>query len=405
MGASESWTRRMFELGLQMRADGGGPVWDLSLGNPSLEPPQLWRQAIVDALRDEPPGMHRYMTNAGYPEVREFIAGREAARYGLDGLEAGDVVMTVGAAGAMNVLLRSVCDPGDQILVPAPYFTEYTNYAANVDAQLVPVPTGPGFSLDLAAIEQVIAANPNAARVLLLNSPNNPTGAIYSAESLDALAAMLNERVGERKRPFWVIEDSPYRDLVYPAQPGAEPDPVPSLLGRWPNTVLVTSHSKDLGLAGERIGYLVISPQARGRALLRRAASFCNRTLGFVNAPALMQRVLPRVLGRPEGRVDVEIYAQNCRRMAAGLRDLGFELPDPRAGFFLFPALPERLRATSSASDSTSGDIALTERLREHRTIVVPGTAFGVSEHLRLSMCVDASAVDGALEAFRAACA
>lgn len=402
LGSKESWTRRMFELGRQMRGDGGGPVFDLSLGNPSLEPPAIWSQAIGEVLRDEPRGMHRYMTNAGYPAVREFIAAREGERYGLDGLEAADVTMTVGAAGAMNVLLRAIVDPGDVVLVPAPYFSEYEHYATNVGATLVPVPTGPGFQLDLEAIDRALSEHGARARVLISNSPNNPTGAIYSAASLDGLAALLAEHTRDRPRPLWVLEDSPYRDIVH--------DPataVPSLLGRWPNTVLVTSHSKDLGLAGERIGYLVISPEARGRALLRRAAGFCNRTLGFVNAPALMQRVLPKVLGDPRGRVDVSVYADNCRKMAGGLRELGFELPEPRAGFFLFPALPASLRrspADAGSTDAPTGDVALTERLREHRTIVVPGTAFGVPEHLRLSLCVDPPVVDGALSAIRTVC-
>ena len=390
LGQHESWTRRMFELGRALRADGGGPVYDLSLGNPSLEPPKLWSQAIVETLSEEPPGMHRYMTNSGYLEVREFIAAREAARYGIEGLEKHDVTMTVGAAGALNVLLKSIVDEGDRVLAPAPFFSEYEHYCANHGASLVPVPTKPDFSLDIDAIVAAIEADPAHARILLLNSPNNPTGVIYDAASLDALAAALAKL--ELPRPLWVLEDTPYRDVVH------EDDiEVPSMLNRWPNTVLITSHSKDLGLAGERIGYLVINPEARGRELLHRAVAFCNRTLGFVNAPALMQRVLPKVLGQPGGRVEVQVYADNCARMAEGLRALGFELPSPRAGFFLFPRLPPALRE--------AGDVALTDRLREQRTLVVPGVAFGVPGHLRLAMCVDPPVVDGALNAFRAVCA
>jgi aspartate aminotransferase len=340
------------------------------------------------------------MTNAGFPEVREFLAAREGARYGVSNLIGDDIAMSVGAAGALNVLLRSVVDPGDRILVTAPYFSEYEHYALHVDAELVPVRAGPGFSLDIEAIADALAEQGERNRVLLLNSPNNPTGAIYDSASLDALAAMLHERFGNRRRPLWVIEDSPYRDLVY------EPSVVvPSMLGRWPDTVMVTSHSKDLGLAGERIGYMVISPQARGRELLRRAVAYTTRTLGFVNAPALMQRVLPKVLGRPDGRVEVDVYARHCRTMAAGLRELGFELPEPQVGFFLFPRLPERLRKPMGPIDPAGG-VALSDRLRlEHRTLVVPGTAFGMPGYLRLSMCVDANVVEGALDAFRAACA
>lgn len=385
----------MFELGRQLRADGGGPVWDLSLGNPSLEPPELWAQAIIETLRDEPAGMHRYMTNSGFIEVREFIARREGERYAVAGIEAHDVTMTIGAAGALNVLLKSIVDDGDRVLVPAPFFSEYEHYCANHGATLVPVATAPGFELDLQAIRAAIIQDPASARILLLNSPNNPTGAIYSAASLDRLAAMLAEL--ELARPLWVVEDSPYRDLVHDQSAPT----VPSMLGRWPNTVLVTSHSKDLGLAGERIGYLIISPEARGRELLHRAVTFCNRTLGFVNAPALMQRVLPKVLGQPGGRVEVGVYAENCEKMAAGLRELGFELPDPLAGFFLFPRLPKPLRE----SLGEGGDVTLTHRLREQRALVVPGVAFGVPGYLRLAMCVERDVVDGALAAFRAVCA
>ncbi|KIG14726.1 Biosynthetic Aromatic amino acid aminotransferase alpha [Enhygromyxa salina] len=395
LGQHESWTRRMFELGRQLRADGGGPIWDLSLGNPSLEPPQLWAQAIVETLRDEPTGMHRYMTNSGFLDVREFIAQREGERYGIQGLEPHDVTMTVGAAGAINVLLKSIVDDGDRVLVPAPFFSEYEHYCANHGATLVPVATNPDFSLDLGTIAAAIAQDPDSARILLINSPNNPTGTIYSAAALDELAAMLGKL--QLPRPLWVIEDSPYRDLVHDQTAAS----VPSMLGRWPNTVLVTSHSKDLGLAGERIGYLVINPEARGRELLHRAVAFCNRTLGFVNAPALMQRVLPKVLGQPGGRVEVQVYAENCHKMAAGLRELGFEQPTPQAGFFLFPRLPASLRA----SLGEGGDVTLTHRLREQRALVVPGVAFGVPDHLRLAMCVDPPVVDGALNAFRAVCA
>ncbi len=377
----------MFELAGQLRQDGKGPVHDLSLGNPSLEPPEVWRRAICEVLEDEPPGMHRYMTNAGFPEVRAFIAERERARYGLP-FETDDVVMTVGAAGAVNVLFRGMLDEGDEIIVPKPFFSEYDHYCANVGARLVPVATGAEFALDPGAIEAAITER---TRAVLLNSPNNPTGAIYDAASLAATAAVLQTRSAPQ-RPIFVIEDSPYRDLVH------DGSPVPSMLSQHPHTILLTSHSKDLGLAGERIGYIVVSPKAKGRRLLTRAAAFCNRVLGFVNAPALMQRVLPRVLADPRGRVDVEVYARRCRTMAAGLRELGFGIPDPRAGFFLFPALPERLR------DEQGGDVALTDRLLAERTIVVPGTAFGVPGHLRLSMATDDAAIEGALAGFRKVC-
>ena len=376
----------MFELAGQLRLASPEPVYDLSLGNPSLEPPPAWRQAVLELLSNEPDGMHRYMTNAGFLEVRAFVAAREAARYGVP-FAATDITMSVGAAGALNVLAYAMLDPGDEVIVPAPYFSEYEHYCATVRATLVPVQSGPEFGLDIDAIARAITPR---TRWLLLNSPNNPTGAVYGSHELDALAAMLASRRGAR--PIVVIEDAPYRDLVY------DHGEAPSMLSRYPETIFVTSHSKDLGLAGERIGYLAIAPTATGRELLTRAMSYATRVLGFVNAPALMQRVLPRLLEGEGARVDVSVYARNCRRMAAGLRGLGFVLPEPQAGFFLFPRLPERLR------DADGGDIALTERLVQERTVVVPGAAFGAPGYLRLSLAVDEATVDGAIAAFTRAC-
>lgn len=378
----------MFELAAQLRLDRAAPVFDLSLGNPSLEPPPVWRRAVLELLADEPPGMHRYMTNAGFGEVRAFIAAHEARRYGVP-FEPSDVTMSVGAAGALNVLANAMLDPGDEVVVSAPYFSEYEHYCANVGARLVVVPPAPGFGLALDGIDRAIGPR---TRWVLLNSPNNPTGVIYSADELDGLTRLLSRANGGRGRGLAVIEDAPYRNLTY------DGSDVPSMLTRYPDTVLVTSHSKDLGLAGERIGYLLISPTMGDRDALTRAAAFCTRTLGFVNAPALMQRVLPRVLAEPGGRVDVSVYARNCGRMAAALGELGFTMPPPRAGFFLFPALPERLRGESG------GDVDLTERLVAERTIVVPGTAFGTPGYLRMSLAVDHATVEGAIAALCRVC-
>lgn len=389
LGAKESWTRRMFDQAVQLRRDGGGPVHDLSLGNPSLEPPARWTAAMHELLDDPAPGMHRYMTNAGFAEVREFIAGRERDRFGLP-IGSSHITMTVGAAGGLNVVMRSMLDAGDEVVAPTPYFSEYDHYCANAGAVLVPAPSTPSFDLDVDALASRLGER---TRMVLLNSPNNPSGAVYGAEDLDRLAERLRQHAERHGRPIFVIEDSPYRDLCH------DGSAVASMMGRYPHTIHITSHSKDLGLAGERIGYIVLSPQAAAGALLTRAFGFCNRVLGFVNAPALMQRVLPRVLGHADGRVDVGIYARRCSRMAEGLAELGFDVPSPRAGFFLFPGLPARLR------DEQGGDVALTDRLLAERTIVVPGVAFRVPGHLRLSMSADDAAVDGALAAFRRVCA
>jgi len=378
----------MFEQAATLRRQGGGPVHDLSLGNPSLEPPARWTQTLHALLDDPTPGMHRYMTNAGYLEVREFIAQREGQRFDLP-IAASHVTMTVGAAGGLNVLMRSMLDPDDEVLVPVPYFTEYDHYCANANARLVKAPSGDGFALDVDAIVSRIGPR---TRLLLINSPNNPSGAVYEGANLDRLAQALRDANDGRDRPIFVAEDSPYRNLMH------DGSDVPSMMTRYDHTVHLTSHSKDLGLAGERIGYIVLSPRALGGELLGRAFGFCNRVLGFVNAPALMQRALPHVLGQPDGRVNVDVYAHRCRRMTEGLAALGFDVLPPRAGFFVFPGLPARLRGDDG------GDVALTDRLLAERTIVVPGTAFGVPGHLRLSMAADDAAVDGALAAFGRLC-
>lgn len=390
LGDKESWTRRMFEQAAALRRKGGQPVHDLSLGNPSIEPPPGFARALHELASDPTPGMHRYMTNAGFPEVREHLARREALRFALP-LDASLVIMTAGASGGLNVVLRAIVDPGDEVVTPVPCFTEYEHYCDNVGAVLVPAHPGPGFALDVDAIAARLRPR---TRIVLLNSPNNPTGAVYDDAALDRLAHVLRTAPG--RRPIFVVEDSPYRDLAHDGRA------LPSMMTRYEHTIHVTSHSKDLGLAGERIGYVVISPRAAGAPLLARALAFCNRVLGFGNAPALMQRVLPLVLDQPDGRIDVGIYARRCRRMAAGLRDLGFHAPVPEAGFFLFPGLPPRLR--TMGGDATGGDVVLTERLLAERTIVVPGTAFGVPGHLRLSMTAEDDAIEGALAAFERVC-
>lgn len=376
----------MFELAGQMRKDGKGPVYDLSLGNPSLEPPAIWKETLRELLADDTPGKHRYMVNAGFPEVRAFIAQREAARYGV-GFQTEDVLMTTGAAAAVNVVFTSILDPDDEVLVPSPYFTEYDNYCANAQAKLVPVPSGPDFSLDVPALLE--AAKRPKARVIMLNSPNNPTGAIYSEAQLQSLAQGLKALAANRERPLYVLEDSPYRDLVFAGEKA------PSILGHYDNVIFLSSHSKDIGLAGERIGYALVAPTCEGRELLHQALPFFNRTLGFVNAPALMQRSLPKVLSHPEGRVDVSVYENNCKKMAAALVELGYELSAPRAGFFLFPRIPQAWRDRGE-----DGDAQLTEALAGQRIIAVPGRAFGAPGYLRISMCVDPALVDGAIEAF-----
>jgi aspartate aminotransferase len=388
--SADKSTRKMFDLGARLRRESTAPIYDLSLGNPHLEPPPLWRPELIRMLETEPAGQHRYMPNAGFPHVREFVAAREGQRFGLP-VTADDVVMTVGAAGAMAIAFRSVLDAGDEVVVPAPYFPEYQHYCRVVDAKLVAVATHRDFSLDVAALERALGPR---TRMVILNSPNNPTGALYPKTDLVALADALRRASVSRDRVLYVLEDSPYRDLVYDGTMAS------SILPHYDDAIHISSHSKDLGLAGERIGFALVSPRSRGRALLQRALAFANRVLGFVSAPALMQRVLPLVLGRPGGRVDAGIYGANAAAFVPELRALGFEVVEPRGGLFLFPRVPE---AWIRHFGDRAGD-AVVERLAERRTLVVPGSAFGAPEYVRIALCVESQEIEGALSAFRAVC-
>lgn len=375
----------MFDAASELRAK-GLPVYDLSLGNPDVEPPQAWKERVVSLLRAPHTGQHRYMNGRGLPEVRSAIARRESARYGIE-LEPDDVTMTVGAAGALSLIFRTFLDPGDEVLTPAPYFTEYANYAASNDARLVTAPTTERFELDVDALMHRLGPR---TRLLVLNSPNNPSGAVYDDASLAALARRLAALDAPR---LVVVEDTPYRSLMHD---GSHP---PALFGRYRNTLLVCSHSKDLGLAGERIGYVLNTAELPDRSAFHRALEYWQRTLGFVNAPALMQRSLS-VLSDEAVCVDVTVYARRCASFARGLRELGFWVPEPRAGFFLFAKLP----ASFEGEAGQSRDVSLCAELAQLGCLVVPGVAFGRPDYVRIALCADDDTSAGALAAFRRVC-
>ncbi|MCA8926373.1 MAG: pyridoxal phosphate-dependent aminotransferase [Planctomycetes bacterium] len=369
---SASWIRRMFEQGAALKREHGAEnVYDFSLGNPDLPPPPAFSRAL-QAVAAEVPGVHRYMPNAGFPETRARVAERVASQHGVDPGAAG-VIMTVGAAGALNVILKACLDPGNEVVVPVPYFPEYRFYVDNHGGVLRTVPTTAEFDLDLDAFEDALNEN---TRIVLVNSPNNPTGRVYSAETLRALGELM-----QRKCPAaTLVSDEPYRQIVYD---GFE---VPSVLGVTPMSVVATSFSKDLGLAGERIGYLAVHPDHPDREGLLAAAVFVNRTLGFVNAPALMQRVIARL---EEVTVDLEVYAERRKVFLAGLRDAGYECVTPEGAFYLFPRSP------------LADDVAFVRALLEERILVVPGTGFGQPGYVRLSYAVETDTIHRALPGFR----
>lgn len=374
--AEGSWIRRMFEEGLVLKQRyGPRGVFDLSLGNPILEPPPAFREALRRLAEHPLPGMHRYMPNAGYPETRQAVAEFLARRTGLP-FTPDDIVMTCGAGGAMNVALRALLDPGDEVVYFAPYFPEYPYYIANFGGVPVVCPTDAAFLPDPSALEAVLSPR---TRVVLINSPNNPTGVLYPPERLAALGEVLR-RHGERTgRTVYLLSDEPYARLVYD---GVE---YPSPLLHYPATLVATSFSKDLSLAGERIGYLALSPLCPERETVREALVFCNRTLGFVNAPALMQRLVQGLL---EERVDVAAYQRKRDFLYDNLVRMGYEVVRPQGAFYLFPRSP------------LPDDREFVRLLQEERVLVTPGVGFGTPGHFRISYSVEDWVLEGALEGF-----
>jgi aspartate aminotransferase len=359
-----SWIRRMFEDAAQVSLErGAGAVCDFTLGNPVLPPPAEFSTAIAEAALDRRPGMHRYMSNAGYADVREAVAAHVTREQGL-ALMAGHIVMCCGAAGGLNVVLKALLNPGDEVLAFAPYFPEYVFYVDNHGGVLRIVESADDFQPHAERLEAALTPR---TRAIIVNSPNNPTGVVYSEQAIRALAEVLRrgeERVGH---PIYLLADDIYRRLVYD---GAR---CPSFLAAYRNTVVVNSFSKDLSIPGERIGYIAVSPAAADAANLVEACTVATRTLGFVNAPALLQRTIARCL---DARIDLAPYVQNRDILCRALRQGGFRLATPGGAFYLFPQCP------------IADDIACCESLRNQGVFVVPGTGFGRPGHIRLAYCV-----------------
>jgi aspartate aminotransferase len=358
-----SFIRRMFEEGNRLKAlHGEENVFDFTLGNPLPTPPA----EVLDTLRrivgSDDPNLHRYMNNAGYPEVRASIAGYLSNQFGLP-FGTRHVLMTVGAAGAMNVFLKSVLDPGDEVIVIAPYFVEYLFYIDNHGGEAVKVNAGPDFDLDVGAIDAAITARTKA---VIICTPNNPTGVVYSDETLEALGRALEAGQKAHGHAIYLISDEPYRKILYT---GAK---CPSHLDHYANAVLITSHSKDLALPGERIGYIAVHPGLEDVDKLVDAMTFANRTLGFVNAPAIWQHVAGAC---QEASVDVEWYRRKRDMLHDGLTSIGYEMVKPDGAFYLFPRSPIE-------DDQAFGRIAMDERL-----LVVPGTGFGTPGYFRIAYC------------------
>ena len=323
-----SWIRRMFEDGALLKAKKGAEnVFDFTLGNPYGDPPPPLARELARLAASPPPDLHKYMPNAGFPDVRRKVAEGMEKATNLP-FTSGSIVMTVGAAGAINVALRAILSPGDEVVVIAPYFVEYLFYVRNAGGIPVVAESTEEFQLDVEAIRRAISPR---TKVLILNTPNNPTGAVYPKEALLALSHALAEGEAKTRGPIYVISDEPYRKIVFPGAVFSPP------VATIRNTLVAYSHSKDLNLAGERIGYLAVSPRAADAPELADACVFCNRVLGFVNAPAIMQRA---VAGFQEVEADLSVYQRNRDLLVAALREAGFSLVAPGGAFYLFPRSP-----------------------------------------------------------------
>ena len=372
--AEGGWIRRVFEEGIALKAQiGAENVFDLSLGNPVIEPPIEFKDELKRLAAEPMAGMHRYMPNPGYMDTRQAVADTLSAETGLP-FSGNEITMTCGAAAAANVVLKTILNPGDEVIILAPYFFEYLYYIDNHGGVAVSVHTDDQFQIDINAIEQAITTR---TRAIIVNSPNNPSGAVYSSENIAELAALLERKQAQHGAEIFLISDEPYKRIVFD---GME---FPQLLTAYDNSVIVTSHAKDLALPGERIGYIAINPNHQGRQELAAGLSFCNRTLGFVNAPALMQHMVRNLQGVS---IDPAYYQRKRDFMYTALMEMGYDTVKPQGAFYLFPKSP------------IEDDVAFTRDLLQYNVLVVPGRGFGAPGHFRISYCVEDWVLEGAVK-------
>jgi aspartate aminotransferase len=374
-----SWIRKMFEEGAKLKQEFGAEnVFDFSLGNPDLPPPPKFDETLQRLAADTSPGLHCYMPNGGYPHVRQAVANQISKEQGMT-VGADDMLMTCGAAGALNVTLKAILNPGEEVIVLAPFFVEYHFYIDNQGGVAKVVNTKEDFSLDLDAIKEAITANTKA---LIINSPNNPTGQIYPESDMKALGELLSECQKEFGTTIYMLSDEPYRKIIF------DDYTVPSIFQSYQNSIVVSSYSKDLSLPGERIGYIAVHPDIEAKQPLLGAMTLANRILGFVNAPALMQRVVAELQGLT---VDNEIYAKRRKVFCEILEQVGLEFTPPKGAFYIFPKSP------------LENDADFVNHLQKYKILAVPGRGFGMPGYFRLAFCVDDGVIQRSAKAFQEA--
>ena len=378
LGDEPSAIRELFAYGLARKAEiGAENVFDFSIGNPSVPAPALVRDTLLELLEGDPVALHAYSPAAGLPEVRETIAESIRARYGVPATAA-HVYLTAGAAAALACSIAAVTRPGDEVIVVAPYFPEYRTWIEAAGCTVVEVPAcEPSFQPDVEAIAAAIGERTSA---VIINSPNNPVGAVYTPASLEALAAVLTAKEEELGRPLYLISDEPYREITY----GAEVPYVPAV---YPRTIVCYSYSKSLSLPGERIGYVYVSDLSDDGDEVAVAVAGAGRALGYVCAPVMLQRVVARCVNEPS---DVAAYAANRRILIEGLAALGYEYVEPDGAFYLWVrALEEDAQAFS-------------DRAKDFELLIVPSDSFGVGGWVRLSYCIARDTIERSMPAFAA---
>jgi len=375
--AEGSWIRRMFEEGAILRERYGAEnVFDLSIGNPVVEPPVEFIQVLKRLVEDPIPGMHRYMENAGYPETRTAVATQLSQETGIK-FSMDDIVMTCGAAGALNVVLKTILNQGDEVIVFAPYFMEFGNYIDNHGGVAKVLPTDERFIPKLDALEAAITAKTKA---VIINSPNNPSGAVYGEDVIHRLGELLHKKESQYMIQIFLISDEAYRKIIYDGLK------YPPVFEHHLQSIVVTSHSKDLALPGERIGYIAVHPDYSEREELVDGLIFCNRALGYVNAPALMQHV---VRSLQHVTVSVAEYQRKRDFLYSHLVEMGYSVVKPQGAFYMFPKSP------------LEDDVAFVKELRQWNVLTVPGRGFGLPGYFRVSYCVDDRTLEGSLAGFQ----
>lgn len=371
-----SWVRKMFEEGARRKEIYGEEnVFDFSLGNPNLEPPAEFKLILQNLANDSREGLHYYMPNAGYKVTRkavaDYLTGHSNQTFNED-----DIVMTVGASGALNIILKTILDPNDEVIIPIPCFMEYKNYVDNHHGVPRFIKSKPDFSLDFDEINEVINEKTKA---VIINSPHNPTGKIYSYKELSDLASLMDEHSKRRRFPIYLISDEPYKKIVF------DRVLVPSITDIYKNSFLVTSFSKELSIPGERIGYVALNPEMEGRELVSNGLSLSNRLLGFLNAPALMQRAITSLLNVS---IDINIYQKKRDMLCDGLASLGYEFIKPQGTFYLFPKSP------------ITDDIKFVSALEEEKILTLPGSSCGTPGYFRIAFCVSDRTIINSMAGF-----